>query len=824
MTEDAGSIYAEIRLGLDQINRDGIDAQKKMDQLANRFRQQGTTAGKGFANGMKQGFDNVENNAARLGRSIAAKLSPALLAIGAGIKIFQGIGSAIKEAFNSNERFANSMNDLKSALGASFSTSVKPVSDFFANLIEKAGRSVRQTRELREALERIRTENFTDVNKDLPAAIVESEKGFNLFQTRYLEFQNQVNDISRRLNNLRTDTFHTNHALIAATEEELARVINLRDEAGRNMTIYANNLNTAREIAGNASIGNLTRLQEVEDEYNNTLIAITFQYKELERLLGNSDELRREQNEARISALNNFINKTSEIISLGQEEEIQNSIHNQNLQKRILLRRQLQNSLNIEITDQQRINDARIAAIQKYEHAKIRAREAEKAGLIEIEEMERRIQAARQTKYDDLQSIILQYNLKDDAVTELRDSTADLLWLDQELAKSRENKRKIEEMSLSLSEEWIQQQIISYRAAAEAADSEEARQHLIQRAIELELELFDAQRQRQWDAIKNSDEFITALEEERIAIQRNFDLITESRRNALQKIDAENETRGSFLERLFGSEKFGNIMQVGQSALDVFSSISEGALEIARRHAQEQLAIIDKTLKTTLESIERARKDHLIYMGFMEADTVESLETRLEAAKESGDQQLIFLAHSRLEEQKINDQYDELARQAEEAAAKEKAKIEFELAKREHRNKMINAANYGAMAILQALASAPPPINAILAGITGVLTAVQIGFIASNPPKMPTFSSGGIVPGNSYFGDRIIGGLNSDEMVLTKQHQRNLFNRIDNNDLGGNQEIIIHHTMILDGLVIVKNTTKHINNRQVLIDGRSVLN
>ena len=75
MTENAGAIYAEIRLGLDQLIRDRLDAQKTMDQLANRFRQQGQVAGKGFAGGMKHGFDNVDIYAARLGRSIATKLS-----------------------------------------------------------------------------------------------------------------------------------------------------------------------------------------------------------------------------------------------------------------------------------------------------------------------------------------------------------------------------------------------------------------------------------------------------------------------------------------------------------------------------------------------------------------------------------------------------------------------------------------------------------------------------------------------------------------------------------------------------------------------------
>jgi hypothetical protein len=46
------------------------------------------------------------------------------------------------------------------------------------------------------------------------------------------------------------------------------------------------------------------------------------------------------------------------------------------------------------------------------------------------------------------------------------------------------------------------------------------------------------------------------------------------------------------------------------------------------------------------------------------------------------------------------------------------------------------------------------------------------------------FTTGGIAGGNSYTGDKVKANLNSKEMVLNNGQQRNLFDRINNDDLG----------------------------------------
>lgn len=85
-----------------------------------------------------------------------------------------------------------------------------------------------------------------------------------------------------------------------------------------------------------------------------------------------------------------------------------------------------------------------------------------------------------------------------------------------------------------------------------------------------------------------------------------------------------------------------------------------------------------------------------------------------------------------------------------------------------------------------------PYVGAALAGaMIGVMVA-----------SMAKFATGGIVPGNSYSGDKVMAGLNSGEMVLNKRQQSNLFNMIDhggnNNSFNGGQvEFVIRDRQLI---------------------------
>ena len=47
------------------------------------------------------------------------------------------------------------------------------------------------------------------------------------------------------------------------------------------------------------------------------------------------------------------------------------------------------------------------------------------------------------------------------------------------------------------------------------------------------------------------------------------------------------------------------------------------------------------------------------------------------------------------------------------------------------------------------------------------------------------FATGGIVGGSSYYGDNVIAGVNSGEMILNRAQQSNLFKAINSGKIGG---------------------------------------
>lgn len=86
-------------------------------------------------------------------------------------------------------------------------------------------------------------------------------------------------------------------------------------------------------------------------------------------------------------------------------------------------------------------------------------------------------------------------------------------------------------------------------------------------------------------------------------------------------------------------------------------------------------------------------------------------------------------------------------------------------------------------------------------------------------PPIPSFQTGGIVPGSSFNGDNVLVRANSGELYLTRQQQKQLFDMIDlgmqpqRTDSNSGR----HMTMIveLDGRIIAQDTVDWIDNGQV---------
>lgn len=106
--------------------------------------------------------------------------------------------------------------------------------------------------------------------------------------------------------------------------------------------------------------------------------------------------------------------------------------------------------------------------------------------------------------------------------------------------------------------------------------------------------------------------------------------------------------------------------------------------------------------------------------------------------------------------------------------------------------------------LLQATANIAQGVSMAIAqgGIAGLITgalvgaagAVQIASIVASKPVPPSFATGGIVQGNSYYGDKVKANVNSGEMILNATQQKELWETANGNGKAGGMNIQINNS------------------------------
>jgi len=115
---------------------------------------------------------------------------------------------------------------------------------------------------------------------------------------------------------------------------------------------------------------------------------------------------------------------------------------------------------------------------------------------------------------------------------------------------------------------------------------------------------------------------------------------------------------------------------------------------------------------------------------------------------------------------------------------KKAAQEEYKLKMWEWTASLLQATANVAQGVAKALAEGGPYAGPILAALIGTSGAIQIATITANKPKNPSFATGGIVQGNSYSGDRVTANVNSGEMILNSQQQKNLWDMANTRGAG----------------------------------------
>lgn len=200
---------------------------------------------------------------------------------------------------------------------------------------------------------------------------------------------------------------------------------------------------------------------------------------------------------------------------------------------------------------------------------------------------------------------------------------------------------------------------------------------------------------------------------------QNKDLTEKEKLN----IEAKYLKQGTDLEKDARLKRNLQMLEIAQNVTNVLSEISSGRFQKETQEAEN-----DKTSKLRI------------------------LEEQKQAELEK-------YAGNKDKQQEINAKYEKDKNGIESESEKKIAEIKTRQAKAEKAFNVANAILNGTQAVLKALASAPPPLNFILAGSVGAVAAVQVAKIIATPiPDYYSASSAGSAGGDSPTGGYYDGG------------------------------------------------------------------
>ncbi len=251
---------------------------------------------------------------------------------------------------------------------------------------------------------------------------------------------------------------------------------------------------------------------------------------------------------------------------------------------------------------------------------------------------------------------------------------------------------------------------------------------------------------------------------------------------------------------------------------------NEEKLALAQAYYEEAARLQEQAIKREKEA-EKALFEYRVqsYVDLLSkvndivgtiTDAVSSLsDTLLEAAENRLSATLDNLEIAYLKGEMSEEEYNEAVTKAKQESAKEQYKIQMW----DWSASILSATANIAQGVTKAIAQG---------GVAGIITglavsaagAAQIASIIASKPIPPSFSTGGIVGGTSYTGDRVQAMLNSGEMVLNTGQQRNLFDSINSGQLGsGGVNIVINNSAANLVSAEPQITEKQIN---IMIDAR----
>ena len=359
-----------------------------------------------------------------------------------------------------------------------------------------------------------------------------------------------------------------------------------------------------------------------------------------------------------------------------------------------------------------------------------------------------------------------------------------------EIARQVEEENKKLETREKLRKEYadsldnVEKQIAARRALGEEISDEEEAQLLLNAATSAYIKMysdpaFDRSQTKSgmWAGEQEQRDYIAGLSERVKATTEITKLKAEA-----DKIKAEAENALGGKDSSLSSQ-----IALEIDALDEYmkklDETSEAYVQLTEKK-NELAALQTQVQKKELEEQARLAKEKVAEITDVIAEYVDrfaSITNGITALVRQNNEEETNEALANLSEQYTNGiiSYEEYCEQKK-ALDKKAAQEEYKLKMWEWTASLLQATANVAQGVAKALAEGGPYAGPILAALIGASGAIQIATITANKPKNPSFATGGIVPGTSYSGDRVQANVNSGEMILNAQQQRNLWDMANN--------------------------------------------
>ncbi|MDR2050121.1 MAG: hypothetical protein LBP69_11785 [Treponema sp.] len=686
MAENAGTIYAEIRLKIDELKKGAVNAQKFIKNLEvqlKRAEDQSDKTGKKIGRDVKEKIKNPFEEAGKQVKIFGVELGSlgkAGVALAVVVTAFKAMAGAISGAMQKSKEYLENIR----SLGLGYKTNAGSAEDFWKQLEKIKDETKNSTTAFDIASERmggaldfwkmkitgvmsslgnllfqvkeadVALRNMQNANMDNYKARQTAEKAYEdeLENIQYLQnalsgtreraaaAEKEANAARQSANELYIrQLIQIRNNLLEAEEIDYVELDNIRFRIREQVQLLADQKKLAEQKKAEAGAVNL--LTQAEETYRKTLAQI--QNQERAGFIS-TEEAQARKLQAEQTYIQTFSGLRDEYHLLESEEDIQAANIAARITAHVAEAKAIETVIDYQKeyaaeterlrADYEKIsaemgNEATFAQLMASETAR-RTAELEKQRASELAALETRYAAiaAERESGELTEDEIAHRDMLTEAINKNYDAMRQLANTQGVAAaqgKIVEYSREIDEQYKDITRELAEQQIMRNESLVDH-EKELALNELARNAALAELEAQFSELEAQREGAGLTAEEAALREELTRKINENYDAVAGGIKAA------EKETL-NFKE---------TAAQIAQAGVDAFSSISSAIVTITQQRAQDAMAEIDKTLEETRGKIEEERLAALEAEGFIEAQRAENMQAQIDAAIADNDEVLQY--------------------------------------------------------------------------------------------------------------------------------------------------------------------------------------